>query len=164
MDAVSGLPHRRRFGELLAAEVERARERREPLSLALFDLDDFGAVNRRYGHQTGDAVLREAAERTAALVALDDPLARIGPDEFAILLRDADLLRAEAFLRGLRRELAANPVPELGRLTIAGAAAELDSGEDAATFFQRADAALSSARAGGGLLLAADSWAATPSP
>lgn len=156
LDSVTGLPNRARFSQLLEQEV--AHLERGRLALALFDLDDFGAINRRLGHETGDAALRETVERAGPLLGESDILCRIGSDEFAAILPGATLTAADALCRRLRRVLAASPVAPVGRLAFSAAVAELDPDEDAPTFFQRAEEALDRARAGGGLILAAESW------
>jgi diguanylate cyclase (GGDEF)-like protein len=92
-DPLTGVANRRQFDETLQRELERrARSgggRRavdeSPLALLLLDLDDFKGVNDNHGHQVGDAVLCQAAERAQSILRSTDTLARIGGDEFAVI-------------------------------------------------------------------------------
>jgi diguanylate cyclase (GGDEF)-like protein len=117
VDPLTGLFNRRHLGELLAAEL--AMPDTGSLAVLLLDLDHFKAVNDRYGHLTGDAVLRAAADRIASVTRSSDCLARWGGEEFAVLApgidREAALLLAER----ARTALADQPVQ------IEGAAIEL---------------------------------------
>lgn len=85
-DALTGLPNRRLFDELAAAAAERARRDGEPCAVMLVDLNDFKGVNDELGHETGDRVLVQAAERLRSGVRSADTVARLGGDEFALLL------------------------------------------------------------------------------
>ena len=86
-DALTGLPNRTFFQERLAATLEHARSRPERVFAVLFvDLDEFKAINDSLGHMAGDALLIAVADRMRATVAPEDFIARIGGDEFAMLL------------------------------------------------------------------------------
>lgn len=91
-DPLTGVGNRRHFDETLRRELARRtapRGRREPdrtpLGLLVVDLDDFKGINDNFGHPVGDAVLRQAAERTQSMLRATDTLARLGGDEFAIV-------------------------------------------------------------------------------
>jgi diguanylate cyclase (GGDEF)-like protein len=85
-DPVSGLPNRRALGEMAEVERLRARRSRAPLSLAYVDLDGFKALNDTLGHDAGDRTLRRVGEALRSSVRETDLVARIGGDEFALLL------------------------------------------------------------------------------
>jgi diguanylate cyclase (GGDEF)-like protein len=85
-DPLTGLPNRLLFGELAAAASERARRDRKPCAVLLIDLNSFKAVNDELGHDSGDQVLVQAAERLRDSVRATDTVARLGGDEFAVLL------------------------------------------------------------------------------
>lgn len=85
-DALTGLPNRPHFAEHLSQALARAQRTGQALALLLFDLDGFKAVNDSLGHHAGDALLQEVAARVARRLRRSDMLARIGGDEFAILL------------------------------------------------------------------------------
>ena len=105
-DALTGLANRRRFIEELSAEVSRAERFGTPLAVVLADLDDFKSVNDRFGHQAGDDVLRAfAAVLRDRLREIDLP-ARLGGEEFAVLLRQTDAPGARALAEQLRERLA----------------------------------------------------------
>jgi len=91
IDALTGLPNRRQFNERLSQLVLRNRRRGDPLALLYVDVDFFKAVNDRFGHPTGDEVLRMFAQRLSGCVRASDMVARVGGDEFAVLVDDARL-------------------------------------------------------------------------
>ncbi len=105
-DSLTGLENRRRFLERVEEAIARSRRTRRNFALMYIDLDRFKDVNDTLGHIAGDAVLGEAGRRLRAVVRAEDPAARFGGDEFAVLLTemtsldDADALGArilEAF-------------------------------------------------------------------
>jgi diguanylate cyclase (GGDEF)-like protein len=104
-DSLTGLANRRWLLELLEREFLRARRYRRPLSLVYLDLDGFKAVNDAFGHLFGDGILRSAARSMQAVLRGSDILARIGGDEFAVLLPETDLNGAEMVATKLRRAL-----------------------------------------------------------
>ena len=81
-----------------------------PAALVYFDLDDFKGVNDRFGHPAGDLALQAVAERLLSQVAPTDLVARVGGDEFAVVLTQASLPVAEVRARNLARSLEANPI------------------------------------------------------
>lgn len=88
IDPVTALENRRAFYERVRSEAATARRLNEPLRLYFVDLDDFKSVNDRYGHTTGDAVLKRVGEIILQVVSSTDHVARIGGDEFAIVSRN----------------------------------------------------------------------------
>jgi diguanylate cyclase (GGDEF)-like protein len=87
-DALTGVLNRRAFDSMLREEVLRSRRFNHPLSLVIVDLDHFKSINDTHGHPAGDAALVEAARRLEAEVRGIDRVARIGGEEFAILLME----------------------------------------------------------------------------
>jgi len=85
-DALTGLANRRALDERLEEELDRARRYRTHLSLVLVDIDDFKQVNDRYGHQSGDELLRAFATALSGSLRELDLAARFGGEEFALLL------------------------------------------------------------------------------
>ncbi len=93
-DGLTGLVNHRVFQERLHSEVTRAQRHDRPLSLALVDIDGFKQLNDTFGHQVGDDVLSTVARHLAASVRANDTAARIGGDEFALLLPETDAAAA----------------------------------------------------------------------
>jgi diguanylate cyclase (GGDEF)-like protein/PAS domain S-box-containing protein len=90
-DALTGLYSRRRFEEELVREVGRSRRHKRPGALLVLDLDGFKQVNDRFGHSMGDDVLVRISGALGAVLRKSDVLARMGGDEFALLLPDTDI-------------------------------------------------------------------------
>jgi diguanylate cyclase (GGDEF)-like protein len=151
-DALTALPNRRAFDEDLAREAARAARTAAPLSVVAFDVDRFKAVNDERGHAAGDAVLRAVAARAAGAIRAGDLLARVGGEEFAILLPGADLPRAAEAAERIRAALAAIPVEAAGHaiaITASFGCAALAPGEPPDALLSRADARLYEAKRAG---------------
>jgi diguanylate cyclase (GGDEF)-like protein len=110
-DSLTGLANRRWLLELLEREFLRARRYRRPLTLIYLDLDGFKEVNDGFGHLFGDGLLRSAARSMQAALRAADLLARIGGDEFAVLLPETDLAGADKVVGKLRRALLSTTRP-----------------------------------------------------
>lgn len=152
-DHLTGLANRRAFFE--AAEIELARWQRSPrpLSLIVFDADHFKRVNDTHGHPAGDVVLRRLADTLMATFRDVDVVARIGGEEFAVLLPSTDLSGAMAVADRLRQAVESQPVEVDGvmiRSTLSGGVATMDDGITGLdALMKRADQALYAAKAGG---------------
>lgn len=101
-DGLTGLHNRRYLLDFLDREMSRARRHGSPLSLALFDLDNFKSVNDEFGHVAGDDVLREVAQLSRSVIRLESCLARYGGEEFAVVLPDTPPDGARGFGERLR--------------------------------------------------------------
>jgi diguanylate cyclase (GGDEF)-like protein len=150
-DDLTGLVNRRRFIEALESEIVRANTFHSPLSVVLGDLDHFKLVNDRFGHQTGDEVLRQFAGLVRAHLRDVDVPGRIGGEEFAILLPETDAAGAVAVAERVRRSLRSlRPGPERGTpVTASFGVAELATGETGDELLRRADVALYRAKSEG---------------
>lgn len=102
-DSLTGAMNRRGFREAAERELSRASRRGEPLALVYIDIDDFKRVNDTQGHDTGDRLLKAVASTIARSLRASDGLARIGGDEFAILLPGAGPEDAHAVVEKLQR-------------------------------------------------------------
>lgn len=101
-DALTGVANRRFFGKRLAAEIEVAQAVNQPLSVAIADLDCFKLVNDKLGHPVGDEALRRSADLMRGLCRETDLIARIGGDEFALLLPGTELKDAAELCEKVR--------------------------------------------------------------
>ncbi len=106
-DALTGLKNRRFFDERLHEEFRRAQRYGDYLSLIMVDLDDFKQVNDRFGHPSGDAVLRETGSLIRASIRDPDICARYGGEEFAVILPKTHMSGALAVAERIWRELGA---------------------------------------------------------
>jgi diguanylate cyclase (GGDEF)-like protein len=109
-DPLTNLANRRFLIEQLEREFARAKRYRRPLSLLYLDLDGFKSINDRFGHLFGDELLRSAALSMRAVLRSTDLLARIGGDEFAVLLPETTVKGAIGVALKLRRALDASSV------------------------------------------------------
>jgi diguanylate cyclase (GGDEF)-like protein len=101
-DELTGVANRRAFLDVAAREIERSRRYRHELSLAYLDIDDFKAANDRFGHAVGDRVLIALGGLARATARSVDTVARIGGDEFVILMPETDTLAALPLAERLR--------------------------------------------------------------
>jgi diguanylate cyclase (GGDEF)-like protein len=101
-DPLTGVANRRSWEHRLQLELRSAGESTRPVSLVMLDLDQFKALNDRSGHDAGDRCLKESAAAWSALLRPDDMLARIGGDEFAIVLPACPLEEALAVVDRIR--------------------------------------------------------------
>ena len=109
-DALTGLANRRGFERFVAEALEPARGFDQPTALLMLDLDHFKSVNDRCGHAAGDAVLREMARRWQRQLRASDLLARLGGEEFVVLLPNATLGQATEVGEKLRVVTCSVPV------------------------------------------------------
>jgi diguanylate cyclase (GGDEF)-like protein len=105
-DALTGLPNRRAFNEAASALCAQASRSQRPLSLVMMDIDFFKKVNDTWGHDAGDYVLVEVAKLMMSSRRASDVAARLGGEEFAILLPDTNTEGAVAFAEKLRQNIA----------------------------------------------------------
>ena len=129
VDPLTGVLNRRGLSEILAAEANRARRSASPLTAIVIDCDDFREINDQHGHAVGDEALALLARRLTEVLRPSDRLARVGGDEFVVLLPDTRMVEAAVVGDRLRlaaaREEAANGDTPL-RLTVSMAVANVD--------------------------------------
>jgi diguanylate cyclase (GGDEF)-like protein len=150
-DELTGLPNRRMMQRRLDAEIDRARRFAHPVSVVAIDIDHFKHLNDTCGHPTGDAALRTVAEVLAGNVRRVDVAARMGGEEFLVLLPETTAAEAATVAEKLRAAVAAREVPggdtqPAGHLTISLGVATLREGESSADLVARADRALYAAK------------------
>jgi diguanylate cyclase (GGDEF)-like protein len=106
VDGLTGAHNKRYFVEFLERETARCARYRRPLSLLMFDIDHFKAINDTHGHLTGDYVLKEMARRLLGRIRREELLARYGGEEFAAVLPETDHPGAMTFGEQIRRLVA----------------------------------------------------------
>ncbi|HEY2336342.1 MAG TPA: EAL domain-containing protein [Burkholderiales bacterium] len=152
-DALTGLPNRAMFEERAAEAIARARRRRETVALLLLDLDQLKEVNDGLGHEAGDVLLKTAAARLRGCLRGEDFVARIGGDEFCVLLQDLAEPREAASVA--QKLLAALAPPcrigahQAGIGASIGIACLPRDGEDTPALLRAADAAMYRAKEAG---------------
>jgi len=153
-DALTGLYNRRYLEEVMEREVRRASRAAQSLGVLIIDLDYFKKFNDTYGHDAGDAVLREIAVSLTKGVRAEDFVCRFGGEEFVVILPTADLAAARARAERLRAKTRDLTILHQGRsmgmITISvGVAAFPEHGESPKELLAAADAALYEAKRGG---------------
>ncbi|HLF80734.1 MAG TPA: GGDEF domain-containing protein [Anaerolineales bacterium] len=152
-DPLTGLANRRHLFERLESEFARAQRYRRPFTLLYIDLDGFKSINDRFGHLFGDEILRGSALSMQAVLRSTDLLARIGGDEFAVLMPETSLGGADYVVGKLRKALAAYSrqlSPALPPLTLSVGIGEIGEEDEAIEdILARADKAQYLAKASG---------------
>ena len=146
-DPLTGLYNRRYLEEMLQREIRRAGRAEQSLGILMLDLDHFKAFNDTYGHDAGDAVLRETASFVAGSVRAEDTVCRFGGEEFVVILPTANLdgarVRAESIRSKLRELTVLHRGQPLGMITVSiGVCAFPVNGTSPRTLLAAADAAL----------------------
>lgn len=152
-DDLTGLTNRRSFFEAGVGEVERCARLGLPLALLMFDADHFKAINDTHGHAAGDGVLRHLADTLSASFREGDTIARLGGEEFAVLLPGTSAaeahMAAERVCAALRERRARIGPLEIPCTVSVGLAHGVGAGDDLDGLLMRADAALYAAKAAG---------------
>lgn len=164
-DDLTGLPNRRYFLDRARSEFARADRTGRPLCLAVMDLDRLKAINDSLGHRAGDRALQALAQSLQVALREHDTAARIGGDEFAVLLPDSDLAQARAAMERVLAVLSVAEYDGAQPLTASVGVVAFQPGESADDAFARADAAMyASKRAGRGEVTAGQMPDVPPPP
>jgi diguanylate cyclase (GGDEF)-like protein len=147
-DPLTGVANRRMFHAALEAELKRADRYGEPMALVVIDLDGFKAINDTHGHPFGDRALREMAGRLQSTMRATDVLARVGGDEFAMILPGMGREPAGAVVERAREATARN-VDGIDLTWRAGIACYPGDAQNGTTLLECADAALYCAKSAG---------------
>ena len=152
IDPLTGIANRKSFEERFAQEIERKPGSELSVVMLLWDLDSFKAVNDSYGHRAGDRVLQSVATCFMAVARPDDFVARIGGEEFVVLLSGTKIAEAmvianqvRSAVEALRFHFRGTPV----RVTVSCGLTELQNQDPAGAAFERADLALYRAKHSG---------------
>jgi diguanylate cyclase (GGDEF)-like protein len=149
VDALTGVNNRRCGEELLEQEIKRARRYGVPLALIAFDVDHFRAINDRFGHPCGDAILRTLAETVQGALRASDLLVRAGGEEFHIIVPHTNAIDALKMAEKVRNAIAQTAFPGCDRLTVSLGVAQLGEHESGDTLVRRVSAALARAKRAG---------------
>ncbi|HEX2496142.1 MAG TPA: diguanylate cyclase [Gaiellaceae bacterium] len=166
VDSLTGLANRRLCTAALEKELARAERFEEPLTLVLADIDDFKRINDRWGHPTGDEVLKAFAERLRQGVREIDLAGRWGGEEFALLLPGTELEGGRHLAERIREQLASQPLagPDGAtiRVTASFGVASFPHARSQAKLVAAADAALYEAKRAGKDRVVASHGSAVP--
>jgi two-component system cell cycle response regulator len=151
-DSLTGLHNRRHVEEYLAKLVSLARRNAEPIAVLIIDIDHFKSVNDGHGHDAGDVVLRQVADRMVRSVRLEDMVGRWGGEEFLVVLPNTATQGAAELAERLRQIVGEEPcrLPDGGAMQVTislGCAASVM--DDAGTLVRSADAAMYEAKESG---------------
>lgn len=153
-DELTGLANRRFLSQQAQLELERAKRYQYPIAIFLLDIDHFKTVNDCYGHLAGDNILKQLSLLMKETLREHDMIARVGGEEFAVLLPEADLAAAMVIAERLRQtvaQFAFHALPELETsMTVSiGVASTSDVAHDFEKLLQEADKRLYLAKAAG---------------
>ncbi len=148
-DSLTGLKNRLFFDQLIKDEIELSNDFKKHLSIIMLDLDHFKHVNDTYGHPVGDEVLKQTAEIINETMRKSDTLARMGGEEFMILLTQTDSEAACEMAEKIRKALEDRLHPIVGKVTASFGVAERNKGESAEDMYKHVDEALYLAKEGG---------------
>lgn len=149
VDPLTGVLNRGGFEERFGQELERARRNGESMTLLVADIDRFKLINDRFGHVVGDEVLRRVAEVLSECTRTPDVVARLGGEEFAVLLSQTTQDEGADVARRIRRDMARMEPPSAGPVAVTvsiGVATFPDHGASGDSLFRRADAAVYAAK------------------
>jgi diguanylate cyclase (GGDEF)-like protein len=164
-DYLTGALNGRSFGEAAAAEIARARRHAHPFSVAYIDVDDFKQVNDRRGHSAGDRLLKSIADSLSRNVRDVDTVARIGGDEFAVLMPETDARAAHVAMLRMRRRLIEEAGASGWPVTVSVGVVTFDAPPDSVDDLLRAaDEVMYSAKRGGKNAVRQTTATATPRP
>lgn len=151
-DVLTGAMTRRAFSDILRKTFAARARNHAKASLVLFDLDHFKKVNDTWGHAAGDAVLKTVARTVLRELRVEDSFGRVGGEEFALLVANADAMTAADVAERVRRAIEKATIPGFEQIKVTssfGVAEASDSLIDVEDWTDRADAQLYEAKASG---------------
>jgi diguanylate cyclase (GGDEF)-like protein len=148
-DALTQVSSRPHMEQRAAAEIAASHTHHTPLSLVVFDLDDFKFINDHYGHPAGDKALRTVSEQAQSALRKNDMIARFGGDEFVLLFPGLDSEETTAVIARIQQAIGDIMIGDT-RMAGSFGIAQLSPGEDFHQLFMRADQALYTAKQNGG--------------
>lgn len=149
LDSLTGIFNKGYFEEYLEHEIARAVRKQTSFCLIMFDIDHFKNVNDTYGHSRGDYALKTLADVVRKCKRNADVLARIGGEEFIVLLPDTGLSDAVHLAERIRKSVEDFPFEEIGKMTVSLGVAEFRQTDDNETILKRVDSAMYLAKENG---------------
>ena len=152
IDPLTGISNRRAYDMRINVELERWKRKREPLVVAILDVDHFKKVNDNYGHPVGDKVLRAISQLVNKQVRESDFFGRIGGEEFAVIFAGSEIDNALIRLRAFCKSISDCKFGTKGHrviITMSGGCAMFTEGDTAESLYERADQALLMAKKNG---------------
>ena len=151
-DSLTRLPNRRYLNERLSKEISRSRRKNIPLGLLIIDLDHFKQINDEYGHHTGDEALKMIAEIVRQHIRPYDVLARVGGEEFVLMMVQTDFLEAQSLSERILNRVRETPL-KINEVSIplrfTGGLTMLKDCDDMDSLVQRADRLLYQGKSNG---------------
>lgn len=154
-DPLTGAANRKHLDQFLNEAIRCARQTQQPLSFLLADVDHFKSFNDRFGHLTGDRILRLIADTLRQNLKRTDLVARFGGEEFAVVLPDTRLVDSRRLAENLRRAIATHDLikpatgESLGRVTVSVGVSTWHAGEEIQALIDAADVCLYEAKKSG---------------
>ncbi len=149
IDGLTGAYNRQKFEAVLHEKLQHFSRERHPMSVVMFDVDNFKSINDERGHLFGDQVLREISAIVREALRSTDVFARWGGEEFIILLPDTDRVGAYGLAQKLQQLLENSAFPDGLKVTASFGVTELLAEDDTDDFVERADMAMLFAKAQG---------------
>ncbi len=148
-DKLTGLNNRTRTDQFLPGTLDIALTTQAPLQIVVVDIDHFKRINDRFGHNTGDKVLKQFADILRTSAKEHDFIGRWGGEEFILVWPDTDSGGGQQKAEAIRREVAGSTFPEVGQVTASFGMAQAQPGDTPENLINRADQALYQAKEGG---------------
>ena len=145
-DELTGIYNRRKSMELVSEYVDFAKRYADPFCVAILDIDRFKRVNDKFGHNTGDIVLRQFSDAIKSRLRSTDIFGRWGGEEFIILIQKSDIKGAYTLLEILREHVASVSFESVGHLTFSGGVCLFNGEKSASELIGKADSALYKAK------------------
>ncbi len=160
-DSLTGILNRRKFMESCSLEAERSKRYGHRMSFIMFDIDHFKIVNDNFGHDAGDKVLKEISAYISAMLRKTDLFARVGGEEFAVLLPETGIETAQKLAERLREGVSQRKIPGYDRIKITssfGVTEMHPHGENISDIMKRSDRALYTAKNTGRNRVSTENW------
>lgn len=148
-DSLTHIYNRRFFSEALHSEIIRSERYNKAFSLIMFDIDHFKKINDTYGHDVGDKVLQDLAALVKQCIRKSDLLARVGGEEFAIIVPQTDIESAAFFAEKIRKKVEEGILANNLKITVSLGVGQYQSKDDDNAIYKRADNALYKAKNNG---------------